>query len=287
MTNKQLSNLLTKQLKAFGSLLVVMLLALPCKASESNAPHASHVGNMILSVNGDRISVQIENQSLQRVLEELEKQARIKVMSSKFIGDRVISLSFERLLLSDALKRILRDRSYIVSTDGNGISLRVLGNYASRASLPLSSSIATPKTTTAFTEEFPQENLVIDRTQNLYVSNPELRLAALKELAQKGKANEIMDAQPELIAALEDEGEDVRTRKLALETLDRLKEGVPIDTLAFVASDTDPDMRAQALGLIAERGTDEAAQYLSQAMDDPDPKVRSFALEVSEYFSDL
>lgn len=76
----------------------------------------------------------------------------------------------------------------------------------------------------------------------------------MKELVQKGKANEIKDVQPLLITTLEDEGEEAQTRLLALEALDRLKEGAPIDTLASVASSMDPDIRVQAFDLIVERG---------------------------------
>lgn len=56
MTKEQLNNLFAIQLRAFGGLLIVMLLALPCLATEPNVSHASHAGNLILSINDDRVS---------------------------------------------------------------------------------------------------------------------------------------------------------------------------------------------------------------------------------------
>jgi hypothetical protein len=288
MTTKQLNNLFMRQQMALGGFLVTILLAMPSAASESNSLQASHAGNLVLSVSGNKVSARIEHASLQNVLEALEKRTQLKIITSTTLDDKNISLSFEHLLLPHALKKILLNHNYVLSSDDNhGLLLRILGNTRSRPSPPLSKSPSVLQNPFIFDRKLSQEKLGANRINDLYASNSKLRLAALKELAEKGKENEIKDAQSVLIAALEDEHENTRTRMLALETLDRLKKGVPFDTLAPLASDTDPDMRVQALGLIVERGRDEAEPYLSEAMNDPDPKVRTFALDVSELFTDL
>jgi len=57
----------------------------------------------------------------------------------------------------------------------------------------------------------------------------------------------------------------------------------PLDLLApVIESDPDPEVRLEALGIVADIETSEADAVISRAMDDPDEAIRSEAQDLME-----
>jgi len=62
----------------------------------------------------DRLTVQLDQVPLSLVLAEVARQAGLRVSGSDGTGDMRVSASFRDLPLADGLRRLLRDRSYVL-----------------------------------------------------------------------------------------------------------------------------------------------------------------------------
>jgi hypothetical protein len=168
--------------------------------------------SFVLTVRGDRLTVKLDRIPLGRVLPELARQAGIRVEFPRSMRNDPIAESFENLPIEQGIARLLGGRSFAIfygsaSTGANAAGLDgspqlwVLPRDAQIGS-PLNSAAAqaagTPSRWSA--SSFAEE------------SDPEARLAALDQLAQRRDATAV-DA---LAQAMVEPDESVRAKAQAL-----------------------------------------------------------------------
>ena len=104
-------------------------------------------------------------------------------------------------------------------------------------------------------------------------NSPVDRIAALGELHAKGNHEEVFSTAE---AALEDE--NLQVRSLALKILGSSIEKSPIEPLIEVSRwDPSPQIRMEALKLLATQQQERSRETLEQALEEADGEVRRFA----------
>lgn len=222
-----------------------------------------------------RLSVSVSKNSLESILEEISRTAGIAIIRAEGVGEELISIQFQDLLLDEGLRRILKDndafffygvqKSTGVREESTGekasAALRALWVYAKgrgRGLMPV------PPETWASTKEFEQK---------LTDPDPQVRANAVSTVIER-KGEQAVDV---VLQALSDRDDGVRTRAL----YGALSSGVTVPAyfLSDLAlRDKSSDVRFLALQALAENPNSRAVAEL--ALDDPNEHVRLKAQEI-------
>jgi hypothetical protein len=217
-----------------------------------------------VTVKEGRLSVRLENRSLDWILEEISREAKVAIISGAGVGRRRVSVAFQDLPLDDGLRRILKDNDafFFYGADGKAsVSLRAVWVY--------------PKGRGAELQPVPPETWASTRELEGHLADPDpgVRARAIEALVER----EGDGARDAVLEALKDQDVHVRTQALYQTVSEDVE--LPTDALAdLVLRDPSPDVRFLALEALADRP--EARTVAETALNDASPQVRQEAQEI-------
>ena len=229
--------------------------------------------------NGD-LSVRVKAFSLRELLEEIAIQGGFRLVVYTTLDDRV-TLEFQKLPLDQGLRRILRDRSYLLeyswlssnkpfAAGAQARTLWILPQGEQEDSVPraiIEQPIA-GISSEHWAMEFARLQAILTNGQSSD------REEAVLELGDSGRA----DAVPILSLALGDENEEVRAA--AVSALLEIGGDEAAYAISIALIDTDPSVRTDAVDALGEIGGKLAMDVLEQAMEDGDEYVREAAASI-------
>ena len=213
-----------------------------------------------LSLDAGRLSLHAEAVPLQRVLDEVYRLTGIRVRVDGRDAE-VVTAAFERLTVDDAIRRLLRDRDFVlVYREGRLQEARVyVPDPTSPAASPRSDEAVADLRREALTNENPDQRL---RALETLAANIDERAAVEVIVEMLGR-----ETSPALLErALDIVGDD---RALPLERV-----------LSLAVDNPSPRVRSKALTRLAAHaaGDPRARQTLEvRAVDDPERSVREVA----------
>ena len=255
------------------------------------APEAHASGPTMTLVDG-RLSLEAHDVPLTQVLIKIGESAQARVLIESVLASEVaqarVTMSFTRLPIDDALRRLLQGRNFVLSYGASGVDeirvyvdgktgfREVTTTTLDQTAMPSKKREPPPATPSVRSPDDPAK---VARLRQAALGSPdaEARAEAFAELADIDDANLVVDT---LIQALARE-RDSRVLEALMDVVEQQKDSIPLaPLLAFVTSDRDGAARAQALELFADRaGPDEATRSLLRtlASNDPSAAVREAA----------
>ena len=226
--------------------------------------------------NGD-LSVRVKAFSLRALLEEIARQGGFRLVVYTTLDERV-NLEFRKLPLDQGLRRILRDRSYLLEYAWQSSNtplaaartLWILPQKEQEDSVPraIIEQPVAGSSSEHWAMEFARLQAILTNGQSSD------REEAVLELGDSGSA----DAVPILSLALRDENEDVRAA--AVSALLDIGGDEAAHAVSIALIDTDPRVRTEAVDALGEIGGKLAMDVLQQAMEDGDEYVREAAAAI-------
>ncbi len=218
---------------------------------------------------GQTFSAKIQGAPIVEVFQELNRQTGTRF---KIHGDpsTPVQAEFEHLPLQKGLQRMLHGRNHVLigtvrepgSADApvSSIELYLLdGTWVTKGAVKTTRT-ATPPPTTTRQERSSQPGDIEERIDALFDLIEE-------DPAQASEAVAIAARDPNL-----------EVRRAALEALEYLEEMAPINVLTEMAlEDEDPELRVEALELLAASDAESAISTLQLALKDPNEDIRQFA----------
>jgi len=240
-----------------------------------------------VTVHGDRVSATLNNASLEQVLAALGQPLGFTAHIDPSLSTSIVMETFKDVPVDRVLDRLLRGMNYALA----GSSLYVWPRDASSASPGTNPEEWTvvasedPPPEEEYSEEF--ENIETWKAELETAIDPEARLEALEDILAHSWENGEEEIVPSLLTALQDEEPEVRT--LALEGLYGIDDSESQDTISdaivkMAESDPLPEHRVQALVWLTERKPEEAKVLLEYTLSDSDPDIRAFAAGLLEEF---
>lgn len=239
-----------------------------------------------VAVHEDRVNATLHNASLEKVLAALGRPLGFTAHIDPTLSSNIVTETFHDVPVDRVLDRLLRGMNYALS----GSSLYVWprnANSASPATNPEDWTVVESKE--APQEEGSENYPTIETWQADFEnsSDPETRLEALEDILAHSWEEGGNDIIPTLVTALQDEEPDVRT--LALEGLFGIEHPEAEDSIRdavvkMAESDPLPEHRVQALVWLTERNPQDAKVLLEYTLTDSDPDIRAFAAGLLEEF---
>jgi hypothetical protein len=243
---------------------------------------ASITGPIYIVVDGERVSATLNNASLEQVLAALGQPLGFTAHIDPSLSDNTVTETFKDVPVDRVLDRLLTGMNYALA----GTSLYVWPRNASSASLETDPE---EWTVVAAKEPAPEQYFSIETWQAAleHSADPEIRLEALEDLLTHSWEEGEEVIVPTLVTALQDEEPDVRT--LALEGLYGIEHPEAQDAIRdavvkMAESDPLPEHRVQALVWLTERNPQDAKVLLEYTLSDTDPDMRAFAAGLLEEF---
>ena len=234
----------------------------------------STAGYLEVTMSDDFVTLKAHNASVRQVLDEIARQSDLIVVSQGPLNGR-LTLELERLSLSEALRRIMRGRSYLLfqaqPATGTGIAKHerrgTLWIFSDGASVePGHDQVAGRSSSdTASAIEALQAQLLSDDIR--------VRQEAIKGL-RRLKGNEVIAP---LSYALADEEKKIRVK--AIYALADIGGDNAVAAMAAAAGDENAWVRAETAYALGTLGGDTAIEVLKHALHDTDSDVRESAIE--------
>jgi hypothetical protein len=254
----------------------------------------TEVGSLSVTVKGGQLSVDADGVPLTKVLHEIARQARITVYFEKGgkpqSSDPEVRTKFDAMPLEDGLRRLLRDRNFVLVQSAAGLAevwvydregtqeFARLGRNQRAAERAARRPVDGERRPRAEPEPVNSAELL---QQIRAGGDPEERAEALEELAATADDAIVRDTAVEV---LERESHQ-RLLDAALESLAGL-ETVPVDPLlAFLGRQRPAELRSRAIELLGEHGgRDPRVRQLLQglARTERDEEVRDAARSALE-----
>jgi hypothetical protein len=229
--------------------------------------------SLTLTFQADQLSVQSQQATLRQVLAELARQGNLTIRLPLSEAEDKISVSFHHLSLTEGIKRLLKSKSYVLITTP---APEIHRGHKVTAIHVLSTSAGSSMTLMANSENAVEDKQSTQPPQALDALDPETRVAALQAATLQALKND-EGIVPTLVQALRDEVPQVR--EAALWLLGSIEnEEMPYEAITQIAL-TDPSarLRAVALGRLDATDAELAQETLQQALQDPDPEIRTMA----------
>ena len=228
-------------------------------ASERSQPSA------LIAFEDGRLTLRLENQSLDLVLEKISDQTGVAILSPQGVTDRAISIRFDRLPLEEGLRRILGDLDaffYYGAAEKTPARLKVVWVYPKGAGRDMA--------------PVPPELWASTRELEAQLADPdaEVRSRAIEALIERKQAK----ALEAVMDAMRDEDAAVRARALYRSLRSGLE--LPPETLRSALEDPSSNVRFLALEALADHP--EARAIVEPFLEDPSPYVQSKAREILE-----
>jgi hypothetical protein len=220
-----------------------------------------------VDVAGGAASVEARDATVKEVLEEIARQSGLVIVPYAPLDERV-TLKFEHLPLSEALRRILRDRSFALQQNEGGRrgKLWVFSNEPDRSERPARQGAGESLATAS---------------RALTDHDKETRLDAISVLAGVGD----QDAATALVtAALSDVAPEVREE--AVYVLGEIGGETSIPFLSHALADPNADVREAAVEALGEIGGEKATRLLRQTVANGHRSIRDTAAGVLSDLSD-
>ena len=209
-----------------------------------------------------RLSVQVQNGRLGRLLDEISQKAKVAILTGEGLEGWLITAEFSDLPLDEGLRQILSGQDIF---------------FYYRAGALLKAIWVYPKDEGAGLEPVPPNLWASTRDLEVELTDwdPKRRARAIEALVER-KGDLALDA---VMKALEDPDEWVRTQ--ALYGASGADVELPSDTLANLARD-DPseNVRFLALDALAVADDPNIDFIATYALDDPSPHLRNKAEEI-------
>ncbi|MDX1487156.1 MAG: HEAT repeat domain-containing protein [Acidiferrobacterales bacterium] len=218
---------------------------------------------------GGHLSVRVQDVPLGDLLDEIAGKGGLTVV--RYVAlDRRVTLEFYRLSLEEALRRILRHRSFVLE-------------YA----------FARPRTLWILPqgeERYAAQDKIVERTDTVSSGEGIAQISTLQATLNSGDAEQREEATLELgengqaqavaplTLALADRDEDVR--EAAVVSLAEIGGAEAVQALAIALRDANPRVREEAVDALGEIGGPMAIVLLEQALADDVKFVRQAASEV-------
>ncbi len=228
----------------------------------------------------DLLSVKLQDVSLREVLQEIARQGGLTLVPSGSLEYR-ITAEFHQLPLEEALRRILRQRSFAVE-------------YSQQRPEESPSTVPQPKTLWILSKAekaYPVQTTVIDDNGvGHYLQDEATDISTLEAALWSDDSWEREEAvealgeskRPEAVAplslALEDEDEDVR--EAAIASLAEIGGDAAAEALAIALQDRDSSIREEAVEALGEIRGESVIRLLKQALADEDESVQDTAADM-------
>ncbi len=222
----------------------------------------------VIEAKASQLTVHVVDHSLKSILNAIHKQTGIQIVDKAGLKHRLITADFDDLLLTSALRILLRDQdSFFLFSGGDRVEAR------------LQSVWIYPRHTSR--NIFPQINQATRLEYDLIDPEPETRIKAIDTVLQRQDdfAMEI------LIQALDDPDPEVRSE--AVTRARNVDLSPPLDVLeSMILYDPSQQVRRVALSHLTDNSTLDVADakaIAEQAMNDPNPGIQSIAMEILQH----
>ena len=276
-----------------GAVIAVLILVLGLWTGGIAAEHPEGaMPSVQLTVQGDRVSAKITQAPLGAVLAELARQAGLTVYITSSDATQTVSANFEALSLTEGIKRILQERSYTLisaptfSAEGKPgaqrvVKIRVLSTGEAYTTLT-GSQVEEPAGSPPPPALHNADALAQLKRDALEAPDAKTRVAALEALAEQQKEGDNLATV--VVPALRDAAPEVRREALRmLDTVVPAEQGLVNYIAEMAQTDASPQLRATALGYLAQIQGSETQSYLQQALQDPDPTVSERAEQLLDF----
>jgi hypothetical protein len=227
-----------------AGLIAALLILVGCDSADSGYENEPVLGDsargyLTVEISDDLVTLQADDVGTQHVVDEIARQSGLIVVSDLLLDDR-LTLEFERLPLSDALRRIMRDQNYLLY-------------QAQAATGPGNASPGSRSTLWIFADGSAHKS-GHKQAADRFSSDTESKIETL---------------QSQLIS------DDRRVRQQAVRGLRKLKVNDVIAPLSYALADEDKDIRVEAIYALAEVGGQDAVAALAAASGDENAWVRA------------
>jgi HEAT repeat protein len=245
---------------------------------ERTSPTTKDTLALAVSVEDGLVTVRARDASIEAIVQEIARQDGLTVATHQLLDKRV-TLDIERLPLEEALDRILRDGSFMLSATRDrslaGDSSRKLWVFSTASGAPpplaVDNSIADQ---TKDPDSVSPDELTGPVSLALADSNATVRADAVSAL---GSAHDNPQAAALAHSALSDT--DPAVREEAAYALGQIGGEMSLRALAQALRDPQRDVKQTAIEALASMGGDQAALALAPVLDDPDPRLRAAAVD--------
>jgi HEAT repeats len=259
---------------AVGLVLATVVIVTDAESTSTEAQSQTEFGSGSVQFADGRLSVNVDNVSLETLLREIAARASLTLkLSGRF--DERISTTFNALPLDKALQRLLRRHNFALEyahdeKAGKPASARLstlwIYSQTAKDARPVASYTAGPS-------EFLQPSAAAVIAED---PDPSDRGAAVETLADKRDAASI----PALRLALRDR--DQQVREAAIAALVEIGGDQAANALADVLNDNEPWLREVAVTALGEIGGNNAIRLLQRALSDSDESVKDLAATMLE-----
>jgi type II secretory pathway component GspD/PulD (secretin) len=213
-----------------------------------------------IDIQNGRLSVAAKEVPLGWLLQKLSDKLGVSIVAQD-LGREKVSLVASNASLEQVLRRLLQKYDYFIYYGGDSPSLSAVWVYPKGQGRGIE---PVPAGQWASTKEFERQ---------LTDNDPEVRASAIEAVIErKGEG-----ATDEILAALNDENERVRTQALYYSQTNAVE--LPTAVLAGLAT-SDPSANVRYLALEALAGSSEGESVARAALNDPDPNVQAAANEI-------
>lgn len=238
----------------------------------------------VVSIDGvELLSVTARAVSLSVLIAEIAQRAGFTV-TGKVSAERRVSVEFTAVPLDQALKRLLRNESFIFLTQrpGKGSSLKLQRVIFVGSSRPAEASIepavypadeTIPEGAEAFNPDGPLEPLLLLTAHH----DPRMRTAALEALTLHTGDER---ARRTLMEDVSDPDPHIRAVALGLLGPFVTQWSGAEEMVMMALQDPAPEIRQLALLTLSEASSSRAHEALHEAVQDSDPRVRTRAEEL-------
>ncbi len=235
---------------------------------------ASATSYLNVEMSDDLVTLKAHNVSVRDVLDEIARQSDLIVVSRSPLHGR-LTLELERLPLFEALRRIMRGRSYLLHQAQAATGARIADDERQSTLWVFSDESANdPGYTEAASHSLPGIKSAIEVLQSKLMSDDvRVRQEAIKGL-RRLKVNEVIAP---LSYALADEDKKVRVK--AIYALADIGGDNAVAAMAAAAGDENAWVRAETAYALGTLGGDTAIQVLQYSLHDVDSDVRESAIE--------
>ena len=244
-----------------------------------------HDGPFLLAADDGLLSVEAEDICLSDLVQALADRGYAEIHLPPSLADKPVNVSFHGLPLQQAIKRMLKDISYVLQTKSkqdssaeqlSGVEVWLIPERSASDR----ASDQSPESTDG--QEKPIDPAAVAE-QSRSAPEPEARAYAIQLIAQsddRAKAAEL------ILAGLQDPAPQVRSA--ALMAMAGLDSAVADKATALVADialhDESPELRKQALLRLAEDDprSETTARVMTEVLQDENPDIRNLARELSK-----